>query len=215
MPLRLIGASRDTEVQSLAPLSVVLADLAQAGLAARRSLPPLAPEEAAQLLDGLLEGEGQEDMQAVRERVLQRAGGVPFFLVTCALAARAREKEGTGGGDAVPWDAAEGIRQRMGGLSAAAQELLGLAAVAGRESSRRLLTQVAGRPARSVAAALQAAVQAHLLEEAGPSAYRFVHDVIREVVEADLGAAQRMLLHEEIALALEHSPGEQDAADTH
>jgi tetratricopeptide (TPR) repeat protein len=87
---------------------------------------------------------------------------------------------------------------------------LGIAAVTGRESSRPLLTRVSPLPVREVAAALRAACQAHLLEEAGPSAYCFVHDVIREVVEADLGTARRMLLHAEIAVALEQLPGEPD-----
>jgi predicted ATPase len=38
--------------------------------------------------------------------------------------------------------------------------------------------------------------------------YQFAHDMIREVVEADLGAARRTLLHRRIAAALERMPGE-------
>ena len=37
--------------------------------------------------------------------------------------------------------------------------------------------------------------------------YRFAHDVIREVVEADLGMARRMVLHRRIAEALEQQVG--------
>src|SRR5207237_2343845 len=46
IPLRVIGAYRDTEVQPHDPLSILLADLAHAGLAARRLLAPLQREEA-------------------------------------------------------------------------------------------------------------------------------------------------------------------------
>jgi predicted ATPase len=56
VPLRVLGAYRDTEVQPHDALSVMLADLAHAGLAARRLLGPLAPPEAQELLNGLLAG---------------------------------------------------------------------------------------------------------------------------------------------------------------
>jgi hypothetical protein len=42
VPLRIVGAYRDTEVAPRDPLAVLLADLAQAGLAAQRALGPLA-----------------------------------------------------------------------------------------------------------------------------------------------------------------------------
>jgi transcriptional regulator with XRE-family HTH domain len=54
--LRVIGAYRDTEVEARHPLTALLADLAQAGLATQRPLAPLAAGEAAQLLDALLDG---------------------------------------------------------------------------------------------------------------------------------------------------------------
>src|SRR5205823_1586832 len=58
-----------------------------------------------------------------------------------------------------------------------------------------------------VLAALEATCWARLLEEEGREAYRCPHDVIREVVEADLGAARRMVLHRRVAEALEGQPG--------
>jgi transcriptional regulator with XRE-family HTH domain len=56
VPLRVVGAYRDTEVQPGDPLAVTLADLAHAGLLGRHLLLPLAPSEVHQLLDGLLDG---------------------------------------------------------------------------------------------------------------------------------------------------------------
>src|SRR5205085_7972434 len=46
------------------------------------------------------------------------------------------------------------------------------------------------------------------LEEEGAEAYHFLHDVTREVIDAELGAARRMVLHRRIAQALEQQPGE-------
>ena len=57
-------------------------------------------------------------------------------------------------------------------------------------------------------AALEAACHARLLEEEGEDVYHFAHDVIREVIEADLGAARRTMLHRCVAEALEAGPGE-------
>jgi hypothetical protein len=46
-------------------------------------LPPLAPAEAARLLAVLLP-EKDDAQDGARRRTLRRAGGVPFFLVSCA-----------------------------------------------------------------------------------------------------------------------------------
>jgi tetratricopeptide (TPR) repeat protein/transcriptional regulator with XRE-family HTH domain len=210
VPLRVLGAYRDTEVQSQDPLSVMLADLAHAGQAARRLLGPLAPPEAQELLDGLLAGVA-DDMSALRERVLQRTGGVPFFLVSYAQAVHAdtagREGAPGSGEAAIPWDVAQTIRQRVAALPEPAREILGVAAVADRVAESALLTATTPHPNGEVLAALNLATQVGLLQEEA-QVYRFAHDVIREVVEADLGLARRLALHKRVAEALEGRPGE-------
>jgi tetratricopeptide (TPR) repeat protein/transcriptional regulator with XRE-family HTH domain len=204
LSLRIAGAYRDTEVQPQHPLAVLLADLAHAGLAAQRLLGPLSPEEAGQLLATLLPEE-VEGATMLRERVVRRAGGVPFYLVSCAQSLRLGEPEGAP--PAVPWEVAQGIRQRVATLPQAAQEVLGAAAVAvGRMAHPALLTAVVDYPEREVLAALEAAWRARLLEETD-GAHRFAHDLIREVVEGDLSATRRMVLHRRMAQALEREPG--------
>ncbi len=203
-PLRAIGGYRDTEVAPSDPLSVTLATLASAGLAAHHVVRPLAPEDAARLLAAVLDGADGAEAER-RARVLRRAGGVPFFLLSCAEVIRLGEETPP---NAVPWDVAQSVRLRVAALPATAQEVLGVAAAVGRRASRALLMRAATRPDWEVLAGLHAACHAGLLEESGPEDYRFVHDVIREVVEADLGAGQGALLHRDIALALEAVPGE-------
>jgi tetratricopeptide (TPR) repeat protein len=55
--------------------------------------------------------------------------------------------------------------------------------------------------------ALEALCQARLLVEEGEDAYRFAHDLIREVVEAKLSTARRQMVHRRVAEALEQRPG--------
>lgn len=212
-PLRVMGAYRDTEVRPDEPLGLLVADLAQAGQVRHHALGPLAPAEAAELLADLLGEEvaGATATRATRARVLERAGGTPFFLVSYAQALGTAGADGDmaedgGAAEAVPWDVARGVRQRVALLPEAAQRLLSVAAVVGRRAPWTLLVAVSGQREEEVVAGLEAAAQARLLVEDGGDAYTFVHDVIREVVEADLGAARRALLHRRVAEALEADP---------
>jgi predicted ATPase/DNA-binding XRE family transcriptional regulator len=214
VPLRLMGAYRDTEVQPEDALSASLADLARERLVMQRRLAPLAPEEAARLLDDLLAGADDAVVtQPQRAQVLQRTGGVPFFLVSCAERLRQGDRAGSGAarsrmGDEVPWDVTQSIRQRIADLPQVGRDVLGTAAVIGRVVPRAVLTETVGQPDELVLVALEAACHAHLLVETDERTYQFAHDVIREVVEADLGAARRTLLHGHIAVALEQMSGE-------
>jgi tetratricopeptide (TPR) repeat protein/transcriptional regulator with XRE-family HTH domain len=199
VPLRVVGAYRDTEVPASDALAVLLADLAHAGLVAQRALHPLAPGEAAELLEGLLAGV-EEPGAGLREQVLQRTGGVPYFLVSCTQALRLGTATQE---DAVPWDVAQSVRQRVAVLPESAREVLGVAAVVGRVVPYALLAALVAQPEGGVLAAVEAACRTRLLEEHEEDAYRFPHDVIREVIEADLGAARRTALHRHIGAVLE------------
>jgi predicted ATPase/DNA-binding XRE family transcriptional regulator len=231
-PLRILGAYRDTEVRVGDPLAMLLADLAQAGLATQAELGPLSPAEATTLLDDLLldavgpapasdRAEAQrldtkrvKALDTLEARVLRRAGGVPFFLVSCAHALRAcaADEDATG---AVPWSVAQQVRQRVAALSAPAQELLSVAAVIERAAPGRLLVAAATCPAspeHMMLAVLKETCRARLLVELEDDSYAFAHDLIREGVEADLDGRQRKILHRRVAVALEQEADETAAA---
>jgi transposase len=199
VPLHVVGAYRDTEVRPADPLGLLLADLAQARLVRQHALGPLAPQEAANLLDNLLVDLAASERGQVAG-VLRQAGGAPFFLISYAQALHQGSAVG------VPWDLAQGVQQRVALLPPTGQDLLGAAAVIGRHAARALLEAVAGQPEEAVVAGLEAACRARLLVEDGAEAYAFAHDVIREVVEADLSTARRALLHRKAAEALEGDP---------
>jgi tetratricopeptide (TPR) repeat protein/transcriptional regulator with XRE-family HTH domain len=201
VPLRIVGAYRDTEIHRRHPLSTFLADLGHAGLVTHLALKPLAGSDAAVLLDRLLGDEGANPV--VREQVVRRADGVPFFLVSCALALRAGA--GGGGRGDIPWDVSHSIRQRVGMLGEEAQDVLSVLAI-GNNLPPGLLAAVTGEPEAEVLDVLEASQGARLVEEEGDGTYRFAHAVIREVVESDLSAARRTLLHRRIAEELERVP---------
>jgi tetratricopeptide (TPR) repeat protein/transcriptional regulator with XRE-family HTH domain len=204
-PLRVVAAYRDTEILSSGPLTAALAGMAQARLAARHQLAPLAPDAVDRLLDRLFPDVVRPDGIAnLRAAVRRQAGGVPFFVVSCA---HAFQQDTAGGeGAAVPWDVEQSIHRRAALLPDVARQLLEVAAVAGREVRRTVLLLASGWQEEIVVEAVEAACGARLLEEYGLEGYRFPHDLIREAVEGSLGAARRALLHRRIGEVLERLP---------
>jgi tetratricopeptide (TPR) repeat protein/transcriptional regulator with XRE-family HTH domain len=201
--LRVVGAYRNTEVTMHDPLAALIADLAREGVIEQAELAPLTTDEARVLLRNVL-GERAESEEAVIERVLERAGGVPFFLISCARGLQAGALGAEEGAMLLPWDVQQAIRQRVAALPEAAKELLGVAAVIGRVIPGEVLIAAATRPEREILTAVEAACQARLLiEEGGAYRYQFAHDLICEVVEMDLSAARRRSLHRQVALAWE------------
>ncbi len=71
---------------------------------------------------------------------------------------------------------------------------------------RTVLVELGARsdlPEEVILEGLELCVRARLLGEAGGDAYQFTHDLIREVVLADLGTARRSFLHRRVAEVLE------------
>jgi tetratricopeptide (TPR) repeat protein len=204
-PLRVVGAYRSTEVQPPDPLRILVADLATQELLAHHLIGPLAPVEAIELL-GVLQPE--EPALTRWEQMVERAGGVPFFLVSCALEAQTSRVERRQKQE-VPWTVTESIRQRVSFLSQAARDLLAAAAIIGRRFEREMLLAVVRSEyrERELLEALEALCQARLLEES-ESVYQFAHDLIREVELAGLSTARRAHLHLQVAEAMEQAPGE-------
>jgi transcriptional regulator with XRE-family HTH domain/tetratricopeptide (TPR) repeat protein len=194
--LRVVCAYRDTDVRPDDPLAALVADLAREGLATRMALDPLAATEAARLLDDLL---GEAPPAGLRGPVIERTGGVPFFLVSYAQHLRAA---GTQQLD-VPWDLEESVRQRVAVLPTAARATVEAAAAAGGPVRRGILAEVVGAQPDEAYAALDEAEHARLLVATGRDEYQFAHDVIREAVEASIMAARRAELHGRLAGVLE------------
>jgi predicted ATPase len=228
-PLRLLGAYRATEVRLEDPLGLLMADLAQQGLAMRHQLPPLSHDEASALLRHLWPEQQKEEQeeqwtsaQVAREETLRRAEGLPFYLVSSARAFReaardegqdpGRMRDATTGGGQIPASVAESVQARVVALPVAARRLVEIAAVAGRVVAGVLLLAVTPRPEEETLEALEALAHAGLLAEDGAGTYRFTHDLIRETVEAMLGSQRRRTLHRRLAEELERQDDQDDQA---
>ena len=103
------------------------------------------------------------------------------------------------------------IQTRLARLSAPARQLVMASAVLGSPSSAKLLWQLAELQVSEGLEALEEAIKSGILreEEAGagrPASYRFTHDLVRDVVYTELGAARRLVLHQR-ALALLETEG--------
>jgi tetratricopeptide (TPR) repeat protein len=204
--LRILGAYRDTDVSARDALPSTLLDLVRESLARRAQIEPLAPADAVRLLDALLAGTNAMEVGS-RESLLRRTGGVPFYLVNCAQALHvgALDAHGVVSREAIPWDIAESIRQRVAAVAEPARELIAVAALAGRTVPRAaLLGAVAAGGDDAVALeALDVAIRARLLVDEDDNSCHLAHDLVAEVVSADLSAARRAALHRRIAHALE------------
>jgi predicted ATPase len=97
------------------------------------------------------------------------------------------------------------LRQRIMRLTAEAQSLLHLAALAGREVDVDLLIAASGAGEDQVLEALDSAVAQGVLTGSA-SELRFTHDLMLETVRETLRPVQRARLHSRILAALERSP---------
>src|SRR5262249_55028397 len=91
-----------------------------------------------------------------------------------------------------------------------AQQVLRLAAVIGQRVPRALLATVATRSdlnEEKVLETLEECERGRLLTEADTETYQITHNLIREVLLADLGLARRTLLHRRGAEAIEEGAG--------
>jgi DNA-binding SARP family transcriptional activator/tetratricopeptide (TPR) repeat protein len=93
------------------------------------------------------------------------------------------------------------IQARLAKLTQPARQLVMASAVLGAQATTQRLWQVAEVGAQAGVEALEEAIGSGMLreEEAGvgrPGSYRFVHDLIRDVVYSELGAVRRQVLHQ-------------------
>src|SRR6266852_5210035 len=109
------------------------------------------------------------------------------------------------------------ILARLAQLKPPARQLVQASAVLGNQATAKLLWQLAemstlprGQVSQAGVEGLEEAVSSGLLreEEAGPGrpgSYRFAHDLIRDVVYTELGAARRHVLHQRVLALLQRS----------
>ena len=136
---------------------------------------------------------GSDIPGALLEALHARTAGNPYFA---AEAVRLLRAEGRLDASAqlpvtlLPGTVRAVLERRLARLPASVVELLRVAALLGDELNPLLLADVAGEPLAVVAAALAAARTARVV-----SGERFAHPLVREVLDAQLGPADRLRWH--------------------
>ncbi|PWW21970.1 putative ATPase [Geodermatophilus normandii] len=166
--------------------------------ARRLRLPGLGADEVADLVAEL---RGGPPPGAVAATLAERTGGNPFFVTELAALPPSA-------GEGVPAGVRDVVRLRLAGLPPAARGVLAAAAVAGRDVPVGLLAAVAPGDDGGVTTALGA----DLLVETSPGRVRVAHDLVREVLLADLGPVERARVHGRVADVLEAGPAAATAA---
>jgi len=203
MRILAIGTYRGVEARRAPEVGSVLANL---GRGRRIAIGGLTERDIALLIETSAGIAPSPEIVAAVHRVTE---GNPFFAdeIVRLLAAEGRlqSPQRFGARLGLPDGVREAIRRRLAPLPVKCQELLSLAAVAGREFDARLLHAVSDRPIEQVTQVLDDAVDAGIVEPVSApfGRFRFSHVLIRDTLYEDLSSARRQLLHRNIGEILE------------
>jgi DNA-binding SARP family transcriptional activator len=200
----LAAAHRDAATDRTPELEAALAAAVREPVTTTLTLPPLAGDEVAALVERTV---GSEPPADVVTTVQHRAGGNPFFVhqLAALLVATDGGRDASGGDDDIPVGVRHVLLQRMDPLPHEVRRTLAAAAVLGQEFELRPLAAATDVDVPAALDHLDVAIRHGLVEVAGghAAAYRFVHALVRETITHELtpGAAAR--LHAAAATALE------------
>jgi tetratricopeptide (TPR) repeat protein len=201
VPLLVVGTARDDVMRVDHPLPSLIAGLRAIDAIVEVPLERLDTTDASALATELLGG--RSDDVLVRQ-LAGEAEGNPLFLVELARSGLLD----TGSSSfsrptALPPKVQSVIEVRLGQLSATAHQLIGVAAVVGRDFHTDLLARLLPQLGDGVVVGVDELWRRGIVREQGQDAYDFSHDKIREVAYGAIGPARRRRLHGDVARALE------------
>ncbi|HEY6709887.1 MAG TPA: AAA family ATPase, partial [Actinomycetota bacterium] len=195
----LVASYRSDELNRRHPLRPLLAELVRVPDLERIDLAPFGRAELAEHLQAVA---GQPVPPAVVDRILARSEGNAFFAEELVAAGAIRADIG------LPEALADVLLGRIEALSELAQEVLKVAAVAGRRVGHGLLVAASGMPEAEVERGLRDAIAGQVLVvTAATDSYRFRHALLQEAVYADLLPGERIRLHATYARLLAEAAG--------
>jgi DNA-binding CsgD family transcriptional regulator/tetratricopeptide (TPR) repeat protein len=193
-PVLLAGTLRADEPSSAERMRRLVDAVRRSGSGTMLEIDPLDDEEVVALLDA-----HAELPPPVTDAIVARSEGNPFFAEELLAAAR------RGAGD-LPRGLRDLLLQRSSCLDPGTQNVLRVAAAAGRDVTYELLAAVAALPEREVRESLRQAVDHGVLvvvEEAG--SFRFRHALLAEAIYATVLPGEREELHGRLAEGLARS----------
>ncbi|HEX2073597.1 MAG TPA: AAA family ATPase [Geodermatophilus sp.] len=203
-PVAVIGSYRADDLHRRHPLRPLLAELVRLPGVERLDLPPLSDAAVGELVRGLAGPAGPLPESTV-EDVVRRAEGNAFYAEEL-LAAGLQ-------GETLPLGLTDVLLARVEQRSPAAQQVLRVAAVAGRRVRHELVAAVGDLAPGELEQALAETVHHHLLVVSDDGRYRFRHALLREAVLADLLPGERVRLHAAVAGYLARTPEGGTAAE--
>ena len=204
----LVASYRSDELHRRHPLRPLLAELVRIPDLERIELAPFGRVELAEHLQAVA---GHPVPATVVDRILSRSEGNAFFAEELVAAGAIRADI------ALPDALADVLLGRIETLSELAQEVLKVAAVAGRRVGHQLLVAASGRPEAEVERGLRDAIAGQVLvASAATESYRFRHALLQEAVYGDLLPGERTRLHATYARLLveadQADQGDQEAS---
>jgi DNA-binding NarL/FixJ family response regulator len=194
----LVVSYRSDELHRRHPLRPLLAELVRLPGVERLELAPFSRAELAEHLEAITGAPLPGDQVA---GIYARSEGNPFYAEQL-LAAGTGDAQG-----ALPSTLADVLLARIQGLSEPAQQVLRVAAVAGRRVSHQLLTEVAGSPEAELEQGLREAIGAGVLgADRANGTYAFRHALLQEAVYGDLLPGEQVRLHASYAHLLAAEP---------
>lgn len=195
----IVATVRQLEVGRNDQLTATLATIARRPASRRLVLRGLSREHTAEMLG--IEAAAAGVTTELAAAVHRRADGNPFYAIELARLV------GEQGGLAaeIPSTVADVVRRRLQHLPPTTVDLLGVAAVVGRDVALDLLARASDRSLDECVELLEPAVVHRLLVDTpdNPMALRFSHALVREVLVEDLTPLRRARLHLKVADALE------------
>jgi predicted ATPase/DNA-binding SARP family transcriptional activator len=211
-----IAIHRDVESHPRSPLAQTLGALAHEPIVRRMTLEGLEVDAVGQFLHQVT---GMEPPQETVDSVHRRTDGNPFFLVELVrlLDSQGATRDWTAMVTMIPVGVRDVLRSRLARLPGDTVTALVTAAVIGRDFELRVLERVRRESADEMLELLDSALVTGLIEESTQPAgsYRFVHDLVRETLRAEVSSARRARLHAAIAAALEEIHGPDDPEHVH
>ncbi len=209
-----LAAYRETELDRTHPLAEAIVEWNRSRRAVRLALGRLSSDETATLLASLFQAETVSPEFA--EAIQRETEGNPFFIeeVVNALIEGGMVYREEGRWErkaieelAIPQSVKEAVGRRLNRLDSATLDVLHAAAVIGKSFSYGLLSASLNGNADDLLPALDQAAAAQLVAPAEGEAYAFTHDKIRETLYEEINPIRRRRLHQQVAEALERSPG--------
>lgn len=219
----IVGLYRDVELSRQHPLAQTLGELAGEPFFERVTLRGLVREEVGRFITAAI---GRPASGWLVDQIFEQTDGNPFFvteIVRMLLEDDADRisrlddedaAESRGRTIRIPESVREILGRRLDKLSRECNDLLTIAAVAGREFSFQLVSALSDGDEDSVLETLEEALDARIIQETRtPWEYRFTHTLLHETLVDELSTIRRARLHGRIGEALEARYGRD--ADAH